>query len=391
MTPLEAVSLDRLLSFEEIPEVIVGTSLDGTSKKYPLILRSGPYIFGSHTSKIAVHREKEPQVLGNELRVDANKFAIKLSESFGSTAAVDAFADNPKKTLEHILLLAKQKGSSECNFCYQNIGAKTPKPVTHQNLYTPSGRQVVSIPNIRPLLHDHHLTIFTDHILDLEQLTFEDVVNYFSSLYQLAWNFRSLGAVGIIDYMNFGKEAGASEAHPHAHRGRILTIGEFQRENRMAQIMMNSGVDGHQLMEDLMSIIKNARRDLYIFDNDQIFVHAMHAPIYPHHTNVIFKGRGNILDYWGNDPTQMPDELVVAARSFLGIFHGLRQMGVTAVGMRTHQSTFKGEPYGFMMQTEIYRRSNHMQGSYDTTGGVVAVPTHPTQTASLLHKYFHPN
>ena len=354
ITPV--ISLEDLLSFRERRFCASQATLSGDEVQVELIDRSGPDLFGNPIlTRIAPHRAKKPK--------------------YGTASELEEIA-KAKALVDQIREIA------DCPFCPHNIEQETPKPkIRHAELYTPSGREVVSIPNISLFTNDHLLTIFADHIKDLRDLTYTDMINIFGSGYQLALNLRSQGRTGIIDFLNWGKQSGGSVAHPHSQRGSISDMDEFYNLSLKARIVRSLDGTGYDIMDAMIQKIREEYRELVAFENNHIFVHAVWAPRYPHHVQVFFKNVGNILDL-------DPRDVRISAESMLGIFHALRNQGVTDLNMVVHQSSFSGEPRGLRMHAEIYQRNGFQYGAGESGQLVHVIPTLPEATALAIRNHY---
>lgn len=289
--------------------------------------------------------------------------------------------------LDLLLKSVRTRVPGDCPFCYDNVELITPQSkIRHAGLYTGFGEEIISFPNISPYMVDHHLTIFADHVTDLGELTGNDIVNYIASGHQLASNFDSQGAAGIVDFLNWGYEAGGSKRHPHAHRGKFVDMNHFYLQSKRAKNIQRLNGEGSAMMKELMESIRE--KDIFAFENEHIFVYAVWAPRYPNHVEVFFKKVGNVLDYCGPDAKEVPKDLRTAAESMLGIFHVLQSLGATDINMALHQSSFSGEPQDLIMQAEIFQRNDHSYGALEAAMLGYVIPTIPEKTAKAIRDHY---
>ena len=133
-------------------------------------------------------------------------------------------------------------------------------------------------------------------------------------------------------------------------------------------------------MDRMMDIIRSG--DLHVFENEHIFVWAVYSPTSPDQTEVIFKNAGNILDFYSQ-------ELMIAAKSMLGVIHGLRlYRGVTDINLSLYQSNFNSGGNGFRMRAVIDPRNKNQAGAFEVRHRVYVVPTVPEETARELKKHY---
>ena len=385
MATLEnVVSVEYLISLRETRKKIPQYHIEGKPTEVEVIDRIGPALLGyDHVSRIAPHRAYRP------LNRSKPEFTRAQVKDLHSRLSYELPVECLDTTLDVNLEWWRKKELANCPFCPQNIATKTPEPrFYHEGLETNLGERVISVPNISSAMGEHLVTVFGDHFIDLSQLTYRDMVNIFLSGYQIARDYKNHGAVGIHDFINFGKSAGGTKEHPHSQRGEIRDIDSFYRESEKARIFRDLNGEGGKLMYQLITYIRQS--PLAIFENDHIFIYAAWAPRYPHHIEVIFKNpngpnAGNYLDFNRND-------LEIAARSMLGIFHALRGLEVTELNFALHQSSFigeqKSEPKDFRMQAEIIPTSGYVQGALEKKK-LYIIPTIPEITAAAIRDHYN--
>ena len=280
----------------------------------------------------------------------------------------------------------RPKTIDDCVFCPPNLGVKTPPQTVYPTLKTPGGNLIVSFPNMYPAFDEHTVTLFGDHIRTLKDIKYEDVVNYFSSMFQLAWHYKSRNKVGMVNFFNFGQNSGASQEHLHYQSAPIQDEAEFFRHNSRADYMQQLRAN-EDYFAMLIDTIKK-KPELVIHEDDGLFIFAMNAPLHPHHIGVIFKKRSNVLDYWSKAPTEIPEALQNDARGLLGIFHMMADEGMTDANMKIYQSTFDGQPSGFRIHAELYFPTNHRRGAFEGDGKIVLIPTDPLHTAKIGREHY---
>lgn len=374
----DGLSVEDPFSMREIPYSISFIHpADGLETTILALARIGPKILGHDTTSLVIpSREEKPAYYPKpEFTPDDVKKAVAAS-TLNSTS-IDVL-------LSSIMEQREAKEKANCVFCYPIVEQRTPMPrLHHEGLYTPSGKPVISFPNINPFEPNHLLTVFADHATDLAELDYIDMKNYFLSGQQLAQKFRDEGRVGMVDFMNWGPDAAASVKHPHAQRGTIIEgMRSRYRQSRQADLFQSLNSSGTNPMEKMMGIIRDHYTKLFVFENEHIFVYVAFAPSYPDQTEVIFKKGGDLLDFSRSD-------LEIAAKSMLGVIHGLRRhRGVTDINLVLHQSDFNNGHNGYMMMAVINPRNKNKVGGIEIGQGVYVIPTLPEATAEALRKHY---
>ena len=391
MATLEGlVDTEVLLALNEIREPVIIPSIDGGEpSKGEIIHRWGPLLLGyREVSRIAVHRSSKPSYDTKPL-ITRRQFK-ELLFRHASAAPVEPIVGETERRLDRSLdlyLEGKRVDKKNCVFCPDNIYTKTPSPrITHQDLRTSSGNQVISVPNISPFMQEHLVTAFAGHIGKLSDLTYQDMDSYMLSVFQIARDYENRGAVGMHSFFNLGQEAGGSVIHLHTHNGLVNDTKIFYLENERASIFQGLNGTGYFMTTKLMDALKD--KGLTIFENDHVFIYAAWAPRYPHQVEVFFRNPrdatrgGNVLEF-------DPEDLRVASRSLLGVYHALGDLGVTDLNTALHQSPFKDGPAGYRMQAEFTPRNLATHGGAETTKKFYVSPTLPEETAKFMRGHFN--
>lgn len=381
-------ALEDMFAMVEVPYAMPFTSPQGESIVESGIARVGPRILG-HNAAVAIvpGRESKPDFFGRPLLTE-EQFRHIVYEISRDPKLLNRIKHGSISLDDLVQTILEQKIKWEkerCVFCPHNVERVTPLPrIYHQGLYTESGRQVISFPNKKPFMPGHLMTVFADHEYDLAQLSYTDLVNFFRSGRDLAEKFRSEGAIAIVDFMNYGSDAAASVIHPHAQRGKLIEGMESSyTQIRQALYFRSLNDDGYKLMDRMMDILRGEHSELFVFENAHILVYVPFAPIYSDQTEVIFKNASNILDFSQSD-------LEIAARSMLGVIHGLRiKRGVTDINLILYQSDFNHGNNGFRMRAVVAPRNKNKVGGLEAGQGVYVVPTFPEKTAEDLRNHYN--
>ena len=183
--------------------------------------------------------------------------------------------------------------------------------------------------------------------------------------------------------MNWGDEAAASLEHPHAQRGMIIEgMESFYKQGKLVELFQKLNGDEKLSMEKIMEIIRRDYRPLFVFENEHIFIYVPYSQMHPDETEVIFKNAGNALDFSDYD-------IEIAARSMLGVIHGLRiHRGVTDINLVLQQSDFNNGNNGFRMSVAIEPRNKNKHGGIEIGHSAYVIPGSPEITAEALREHY---
>jgi len=292
-----------------------------------------------------------------------------------STCLSELRTHRPEKIGEVPQIISDQ---SKCTFCPERVEKDTPEPRIHHDLTTPAGRKVISFPNLYPFTQTHLVTVFADHKPDIIDLTYKDMVNYFASMYEIAERFKARGAKRMWSFINWGVTAGASQSHPHAQHGTGFGI-EGSLEDRERIAIESIATNGTDPFEDYMAHMRNSQ--LFIFENDCVFITAPYAPRFPDQVDVICKHPAmNILE------TQEYRGIMI--RSMLGLFHMLRvKRGVTDLNLVWHQAGFDHDRSKYRLHAHITPRNKNRIAGREIDGFYV-IPVDPEKTASEGREWY---
>lgn len=355
-------------------------------REYEITVRGGPRILGYEApSKIAPYRADRPNSGAPEFTREELKAII--SRGIGSRTIQYGDKGLGRDFDDRVDAFLAERARDGCVFCYPNVQAKTPTPRrVHDGLEMVDGNQVVSVPNLSPLARDHYITIPDTHVTDLSDFSELGLANLFRAAYQMAVFYRDeKHAIGVHTAANIGRAAGGSKDHIHTHNVPIMTLESFFDESERPRLIRDLNGDGRPLMERYMQAVRKS--PIWIFENAQVFIYAAWAPRYPHHVEAIFKNpngqkSGNLLDF-------DPYDLEIAGRSLTGVAHAQKSLGVTSLNFGLHQSSFVGEPHGFMMQAEIGPRNGFVRGAFEEFRKFYAVTTKPEETAQEIRKHYY--
>ena len=342
--------------FEE--EFIPDFSINGEKNKDKVTIRVDP-IFGDyslHTTSISEARAKKPETpkkYTNSIDDITNCFACHLERT-------------PDEKLFHLGLYTEKD---------ENVISLNGKTI----------EEVVSTPNKYPFAVDHKITIFTTHKPDLKDLTFNDIVNYFESTYQLALIFRE-NSYGMANGMNWGEEAAASLNHPHSQSFSLPKIAKIITNQESEAIGRRAADLGEDPFEWYMDRLRNS--PYFIFENEFIFIYAPFAPQFSDQVDVITKkvdGKifRNILDITSDNVRR------TMSSSLTGIFHALRDKRyVTDLNVETHQGMFNQKGFYRLHWHILPRNKGKIGFSENINFYPIIVP--PEITGKELYDHYHP-
>jgi len=277
-----------------------------------------------------------------------------------------------------------------CSFCMPKLENQTPNPkIYHDDLRTHSGQRVVSFPNLFSFGENHFITVFGDHYQDIRDLNECDLESFFFSACDLGKIMMDKGNRGMWSFINFGKEAGASQTHPHSHSinkpimdtwglddiEMIATEYTFQKTNK----------------DPFVEYIDNMRDSPYfIFENDVVFICAPFAPHFPDQVDIIPKRKiRNVVDLTGKNSPISKDEERIMVGSVLGAFHALREKrGVTDFNFVIHQQDFHGDGIPYRLHFHITPRNKNKFGGLEAYFGSRVIPVDPVLTARELREHY---
>lgn len=279
-------------------------------------------------------------------------------------------------------IIAKRTDQSGCIFCYPDVTKVTTEPKIY-HYFSSGGFQPLSFYNLYGLDEVSMITVFAGHKSQLKELTFDDLVSYMESLYELSHFLKKEhNACHVWEFINWGPLAGASQEHPHAQRG----TGPFNPviEQEALQIARLTYREGNDPFETYKKELKES--PYFIWESEEpdgLFIHAPFAPILPHQVDVFPKQRiHHILEL-----TDLGQRVRIA-RSMLGVFQALHEkLGVTDLNVALHQEFFNVES-NYRLHWHFYPRNLNKLAGIEIGHGTYIVNVFPEETADVLRKHY---
>ncbi|MBI5148479.1 hypothetical protein HZA33_02250 [Candidatus Pacearchaeota archaeon] len=324
-----------------------------------------------------------------ERNIEVRQDPLFLSHS---SALSPQRAERPFKPLPRAAAVITEES---CFFCPGKIFQVTPTPRRiHGGLVTFKedgvAQQVITVPNLYPFAKPHWVTVFSYHKPDLRSLTYDDMVNYFESSYEIGKEIKEDKencSVGFWAIINWGELAGASQPHPHGQEGGIC---EKMITDSDKEILAYQDARRRFSTSDPFELYLDKIRDseLYGWENDHLFIYAPFAPRMSDQVNMVLKpsmigGRNirTILDLEKGERENI-------SKCMLGVFHVLREKReVTDLNVILHQQRFNGED-NYRVNWHIYPRNKSLWGGMEMNNHYV-VDVYPETTAAAIRNHYN--
>jgi len=291
---------------------------------------------------------------------------------------------------EHLSYIKSEPTSPEdCVFCPHLVNTNTPEPrIVHGNLRTISGKEILSMPNLYPFSGNHYVTVFGDHYQDIGEVGYSDLENFFFSTCEIGNELRKKGSKGMWGLINFGREAGASQSHPHAQSGKKPRMPGTLEDREMFAVDYIAYTKNLDPFEEYIKIMRDS--PYVIFENDHVFITAPFAPKFPDQVDIIPKQRiRNVVELEDNKDDESKKLLI---GSILGVFHALRKRrGVTDLNVVIHQNNFDPNGSHYRLHFHIMPRNKNRLGGLEVGFGMNVVGVDPTLTAKEIREHYNSN
>lgn len=284
-------------------------------------------------------------------------------------------------------------GSKECPFCYDRMIEETAGPkMFHELLIENTPNKVVSFPNRYSSGIADYVTVFSNHKTSPIEMSLADMDNFMESSYELAKELLKRDDInGMMEIINLGQKAGATQPHLHARRKGLTrsTIVDQDRESAIVnEIMARTGRNPiDEYLDDVIREYQTSGTGRYIFHNDYVAIFAPKAPRYTHEINIFLrKPRANILECEANPYV---NERKIVGESMLGIFHALSSVGVTDLNVETHQDRFDTQGSAMRLHYKVIPKNiNGVHAGFED-GGLYTVTKTPEETAIIGRRHYH--
>ncbi|HLC53968.1 MAG TPA: hypothetical protein VJK03_05485, partial [Candidatus Nanoarchaeia archaeon] len=247
----------------------------------------------------------------------------------------------------------------------------------------------VTFANQYPTVIPHYVTVFTkNHAPDLNDIGEDDLKGYFSSGRDIALLLKKEGHSGMWDFINWGLGAGGTQPHPHAQRGALHKLATTHADQEWQSIKRHRIVLNKDPFQWYFDSIRDS--NLFIYENDTVFIAASFAPRFPDQVDVYMK---RDVCHFGE---LFPDEAKVLATDVSRLFRGLRNLSYAVGGKTlskeirnlnfiTHQSRFNHDGQ-YRLHWHIYPRESLIGGT--ELSGLYASATYPENVTMSLRPYF---
>lgn len=322
--------------------------------------------------------------LGDYRRINIqtrNDLPFGLHQTAISDVRANRPGKTPKKEEENPYLEKKEK--DECKFEDHNIG-QTPEPRYYLNGYKKGQFSPVSVPNLFGFAVMGRVNTFAEHEKKRpERLVKEDFVNYLSISKRNAECYFNQGYFDMVNIINFGKLAGASQTHPHSQDGVVrpnkITLNGLERE-----VWGNISEYIEDIFGEMINIYRNAAGSMnfFAYENERTIVVAPFAPRVPDQLDIIVKPRNvsNLLEMCDKTREDIADSLAKSV-NFLAT-----RRGVSDFNVLLHQSTLNAYKKGFRLHFHIMPRNKNTLAGFELNG-IYVVDTYPEKTAEAMREY----
>jgi galactose-1-phosphate uridylyltransferase len=360
--------------------------MEDVLNKFRKIVKYTQRISGEEASKLGINPEKLSKkeeiipeskvVFSVEMRTDPllGEYSDYTSLISEERANRPGLPNNQKRTEEN----------KDCIFC---------KPKSYYALSVPAVNHrevdVISVPNRFPSIIPHYVTIFSNkHKTDLAEIDFDDMFNYLRSGKDLAMEFASQGLEGMIDYINWGVDAGGTQPHAHSQRQGIYagTRGEADKEIKAIE---NRAIDlGMNPFDWYMSKVRDS--GLFVFEDKEIFISAPFAPKFNNQIDIVTKNSKNYLDM--DEKTMFAIAggmaLVLSTMRRFSYEHNgeVIPAEITNINVVNHQTRFAHSSQNYRMHWHIYPRMSRIGGT--ELQGFYGISLYPEETARALRNVF---
>jgi UDPglucose--hexose-1-phosphate uridylyltransferase len=270
----------------------------------------------------------------------------------------------------------KKFSKEGCVFCPPLIYQITASPrIIHQD-------GSITIPNSFPFLKPHHVTIFPYHKSKIEELDEKDLYAWIETGYEMATIYKKLNVRLMWDFINFGRNAGASIEHPHAQRGGVTKSIKTEADKEISNLKRKMKNLNENPFEYLFK--KYKENDLFVFEDDVLFINTPFAPKLPNEVMITYKPEITELTKLKSNADK--NKIAFAINKVLHILN--KELNVTDFNIVSHYAPFKldCQKY-FKIHWHIYPRNLNNLAGMEMNGHYV-VDVFPEYTASILRKNF---
>lgn len=278
----------------------------------------------------------------------------------------------------------------ECIFCEPLLSKKTPIPKKRNGIILDANKIgiPVSFPNLYPFCKEHKVIIFANHFQSINDVTYADLENFFNITCELGNELKINGYRGMWSIINFGKEAGASQSHPHAQVGNKIKMWGYDEDREMNAINYIFHKDKNQdPFEDYMKLMKDTSH--FIYENNHVFILAPFAPQFSDQVDIYLKSSvRNVTDLWGNDKKFSDYDRKTIIDSILGVFHSLyNKRNVQDLNVSIHQSDFNSNGSPYRVHFHIMPRKYKM-GALEIAQRIHVISVDPIVTAKAVREHY---
>ncbi len=279
----------------------------------------------------------------------------------------------------------------ECIFCDPLICKKTPLPKKRHGAVI-DGNEFgipISFPNLYPFCKEHNVIVFANHFQSINDVTYADLENFFNTTCELGNELRIKGYRGMWSIINFGKDAGASQSHPHAQVGNKIKMWGYEEDREMNAISYIFHKNRHQdPFEEYIQRMNDTPN--FIYKNNHVFILTPFAPQFSDQVDIYLRAPvRNVTDLWGTDKKFSDSDRKIIIDSILGIFHALyRKRNVRDLNVSIHQSDFNSNGSPYRLHFHIMPRKYKL-GALEIAQRIHVISVDPLVTAKEVREHYY--
>ena len=279
----------------------------------------------------------------------------------------------------------------ECIFCDPLVYKKTPVPKKRHGVII-DGNEFgipISFQNLYPFCKEHNVIVFANHFQSINDVTYTDLENFFNTTCELGNELRVMGHRGMWSIINFGKEAGASQSHPHAQVGNKIKMWGYDEDKEMNAISYVFHKNRNQdPFEEYMKRMRDTQH--FIYHNNHVFILTPFAPQFSDQVDIYLKSPvRNVTDLWGKDKQFSDDDRKIIIDSILGVFHALyRKRNVRDLNVSIHQADFNPNGSPYRVHFHIMPRKYKL-GALEIAQRIHVVSVDPLVTAEAVRNHYY--
>ncbi|MEK6879610.1 MAG: hypothetical protein AABY22_08385 [Nanoarchaeota archaeon] len=278
----------------------------------------------------------------------------------------------------------------ECVFCNPLINKRTPFPKITHRIHDGNDLGIpISFPNLYPFSKEHKVLVFADHFQTINDVSYRDLQHFFNGTCEIGQELKNKIYRGMWAIINFGKEAGASQSHPHAQIGNKIGMWGYDEDKEIRAI---DYIFKHNHGQDPFLEYMKRMRDTshFIYENDKVFILTPFAPKFSDQVDIILKDPvRNVTELFGEGQRYSDYERQVTIDSILGVFHALYQKrNVQDLNVIIHQTDFNSNGSPYRLHFHIMPRKYKL-GGLEIAQGMHVISIDPTVTAKAVREHYY--